>query len=96
MKNIMNSINSWLGVGRKQEKSWVNESNRWKHMIGGAVLSLVFGIGGGICAAGCLEFKDVQWSGSWKSWDWLDFFATIIGSIVGGIAHFSIVYCLFF
>jgi hypothetical protein len=96
MKNIINSINSWLGIGRKQDKGWVSESNRYKHMIGGAVLSLIFGIGGGICAAGCLEFKDVQWSGSWDSWDWADFFATIIGSVVGGIAHFSIVYCLFF
>lgn len=94
MKNLLNSVNNWLGIGHKLEKSWVSESNRYKHAIGGFILSLIFGIGGGICAAGCLEFKDVQWSGSWKSWDWLDFLATILGAIPGSFIHFCLIYLI--
>jgi len=51
-------------------KKWFNESNRWKHFIGG------FGIGlfansvycaayAGLGVASALELKDKLWGGQW-------------------------------
>lgn len=72
--------------------SWIMESNRWKHMIGGFVLGLTLTI---LCALGCaggMEFKDMQHGGKW---DWLDFLATIIGGLVGQAIQILIVYAVF-
>ena len=76
-------------------KSWFTESNRWKHFIGGAVLALFMTIFCAIGAGGGMEFKDVQWSGSWSSWDWLDFIATVLGGIVGQALQALIIYLIF-
>ena len=73
--------------------AWIKESNRWKHIIGGAALSLFFTFFCTLGAAIGMEFKDChhdngdipfkQWD--WSCWDWLDFIATLIGGILGQI-----------
>lgn len=59
---------------------WILESNRPKHVAGGFALGLLLTFISPLTAAGCLEFKDMQWGGKW---DWLDFAATCIGGIIG-------------
>jgi len=70
---------------------WLKESNRWKHLVGGFVLGLFLTFISPITAAGCLEFKDVQWGGRWE---WLDFALTCIGGILGGAINMIIIYLL--
>ena len=60
---------------------WLRESNRWKHLVGGFVLGLFLTFISPLTAAGCLEFKDVQWGGKWS---WIDFLLTCLGGLVGG------------
>lgn len=65
--------------------NWLNESNRWKHIVGGlgvALLapSIACGAYSVAVVASALEFKDKQWGGKIDIIDWL---MTIIG---GGIA----------
>lgn len=64
---------------------WLNESNRWKHIVGGwgvAMLapSIACGVYSVAVVATALEFKDKQWGGKFDLIDWL---MTIIG---GGMA----------
>ena len=73
--------------------SWITESNRWKHLIGGFVLGLALTF---LCALGCaggMEFKDRQWGGSW---DWLDFVATVLGGIIGQGLQILIIYAILY
>lgn len=63
---------------------WFKESNRWKHLVGGFVLGLLLTFISPLTAAGCLEFKDVQWGGKWS---WIDFLLTCIGGFVGGLIN---------
>lgn len=68
---------------------WICESNRWKHLIGGAVLGMTLTV---LCALGCaggMEFKDRQWGGQW---DWLDFLATVLGGLVGQAVQILVVW----
>lgn len=72
---------------------WLKESNRWKHLVGVMVVSMVgtllMGIG---CIAG-MEFKDCHHSygnagkplreWDWSAWDWLDCAAGLLGGIIG-------------
>ena len=78
-------INELFGVAYRFgcPKSWFSESNRWKHFLGGIVLALFGTFFCSLGAAGGMEFKDVQWSGEWENWDWLDFLATILGGFLG-------------
>lgn len=74
---------------------WFLESNRWKHFVGGAVLGLTLTI---LCAVGCaggMEYKDVQYSGKWSSWDWLDFGCTVVGGLLGQVIQAIIIYDCF-
>ena len=70
---------------------WLNESNRMKHFLYaipcGALLTILFVCG---LAAG-MEFKDKQWGGKW---DWLDFFATVIGGVIGQAIVIGIVFII--
>jgi hypothetical protein len=80
---------------------WLEESNRWKHLVGIFVVSLfgtiLMGIG---CVAG-MEFKDVHHSygndgkplreWKWCAWDWLDVWAGMIGGIAATMVHVLIV-----
>ena len=60
--------------------SWINESNRIKHLLyaipAGALLTILFAVG---LAVG-MEFKDRAYGGKW---DWLDIAATLIGGFIG-------------
>ena len=68
------------------------ESNRYKHLIGGAVLGVTLTV---LCALGCaggMEFKDRQWGGHW---DWVDFACTVVGGVIGQTIQILIVYAIF-
>lgn len=84
-QTTLEKTNKFFGVASRFgcPKNWFSESNRWKHFVGGAVLALFGTFFCSLGAAGGMEFKDVQWSGSWKNWDWLDFLATILGGLLG-------------
>lgn len=66
--------------------SFLTESHRWQHLIGGILIGLLsLGCwyaaalaGGGIASA--LEFKDRSWGGKW---DWTDWIVTIAGVVIG-------------
>lgn len=73
--------------------SWIIESNRWKHLIGGFVLGLFLTFLCSLGAAGGMEFKDRQWGGSW---DWLDFVATVLGGIIGQGLQILVIYAIFY
>ena len=68
--------------------SWINESNRIKHLLyaipAGALLTILFAAG---LAVG-MEFKDRAYG---NEWDWLDIAADAIGTQVGEIVHFAII-----
>ncbi|MDY5632533.1 MAG: hypothetical protein SPF56_08610 [Bacteroidaceae bacterium] len=64
---------------------WFKASNRWKHLLGGALIGgMADGwycalLAGG-AAAGSLELKDRLTGGRW---DWVDFGLTMAGACVG-------------
>ena len=79
------------------------ESNRQWHFLGALGLSFLFTFFCGLGAALGMEFKDVQRSNTetnpfkytdWSAWDWLDFLATILGSIVGQILQGLLIWIL--
>lgn len=64
--------------------NWLRESNRWKHLLIGAMIGLLFDnlIGTTICVllvACALEYKDKAYGGRW---DWVDFSLTIAPALV--------------
>ena len=68
--------------------TWFKESNRYKHLLGGAITALIsifaiyiipVGIISAIIAAGCLEIKDKLQG---NKFDWIDFIFTVVGGIV--------------
>lgn len=84
--------------------SWITESNRQWHFLGALGLSLLFTFFCGLGAAIGMEFKDVQHQNpglkpcqydDWTSWDWLDFLATVLGSLVGQIIQAVLIWILF-
>lgn len=70
---------------------WFKESNRWKHLVGGFVLGLFLTFISPLTAAGCLEFKDVQWGGKWS---WIDFTLTCLGGLIGGVINALVLWLL--
>lgn len=79
--------------------SWLKESNRWKHLLGGffvslitniifaKTMSIIIGIYCSVCCAGSLELKDKQYG---NKWDWIDFVLTIVGGVIGTIIYYII------
>lgn len=68
---------------------WINESNRQKHFLFAIPIGLLFTI---LCVLGVasgMEFKDKSYGGKW---DWLDWFATMLGGIVGQAIQCLIIY----
>lgn len=67
--------------------SWINESNRIKHLLyaipAGALLTILFAAG---LAVG-MEFKDCAYGGKW---DWLDIAATLIGGFIGQVIQIGV------
>jgi hypothetical protein len=70
---------------------WFFNSNRYKHfgfaLFFSALFSVFFGLGLGTG----MEYKDYMYK---DEWDWLDWGCTAIGSLIGGIFNFVIVYNL--
>lgn len=69
--------------------SFLKESNRYKHLIGGflvglCALSAFPAIYSAIVAASCLELKDKLHGGKW---DWIDWTITVLGGIFASIMY---------
>lgn len=69
----------------KKMITWLRESNRWKHLIGGITIGVLSddwycATLSGMGIASALEYKDKAHGGSW---DWIDWGLTIAGVIVG-------------
>ena len=66
--------------------SWLSESNRWKHLVGGIAIGILSlgnwytALLAGVGVSSALEFKDRLWGGKW---DWLDWIVTIAGVLIG-------------
>lgn len=73
---------------------WLTESNRQKHFLYAIPIGFVFTILCVLGAASGLEFKDVQYSGSKASWDWLDWTATMLGGLIGQILQIGVIAAL--
>lgn len=65
--------------------NWLKQSNRYKHIVGGAIIDVLCNdawcatlAGAGVASA--LEYKDKAWGGKW---DWVDWGLTVSGVIVG-------------
>lgn len=73
--------------------SFLTESHRWQHLIGGILIGLLsLGSWYAAALAGCgiasaLEFKDKSWGGKW---DWFDWIVTIAGVGIGFGISFTI------
>ena len=89
---------------KKSSISWLLESNRWKHLVGILVLSLLGTFLMGVGCIGGMEFKDVhhangdskpmrEWD--WSAWDWLDVVAGMVGAVVGGGVNALVLWLLF-
>ena len=70
--------------------NWFLTSNRWLHILGCFILSLVFGWQAGVGAMFATEVKDVQHAKSLAAWDWIDVLCNAIGTTIGGLCHFLI------
>lgn len=80
---------------------WIKDSNRWKHILLAVPLGFLFGM---MFAFGCgfgMEFKDCHhdarnaglpiYRWDWSSFDLLDFVATCVGGVVGGLLQVFVV-----
>lgn len=65
--------------------NWFKQSNRWKHLTYGFLVSLVAGFTFTCGAAAGMEFKDNQWGGKW---DGIDFWLTVAGALGGGAIRY--------
>ena len=73
--------------------TWLNESNRMKHLLYAVPVGLIFTI---LCVLGLasgMEFKDRMHGGKW---DWLDWTATMIGGLAGQIIQALIIVVIIF
>ena len=71
---------------------WLKASNRYKHIIGGAVvallaLSVYSAIYAAVVAASCLEYKD---KASGNVWDWADWACTVGGGAIVAVIIYII------
>jgi len=89
--------------------NWLKESNRWGHLKGVYVISLLGTALMGIGCIGGMEFKDCHHSHGnaskpireydWSAWDWLDVAAGAIGCLLAVLTHALVallVYLVFF
>lgn len=65
----------------KKILTWLKQSNRYKHLIGGLIIgafadSDYCAAYAGVGVAASLELKDKLWGGKW---DWTDFSITVFG-----------------
>lgn len=76
----------------KKVIAWLKESNRIKHLAGGAFIGLLandysHSLFGSVIAATCLEYKDRAYGGKW---DWIDYGLTVLGSLLGTLLRYII------
>lgn len=81
--------------------SWITESNRLYHLAIGFVAALFGTLIGAIEVACAMEGKDCHhdkinaglppWKWHFRSWDWLDFSATVLGGVVGQAVQLLII-----
>lgn len=74
----------------KKVIAWLKESNRIKHLAGGAFIGLLandysHSLFGSVIAATCLEYKDRAYGGKW---DWIDYGLTVLGSLFGTLIRY--------
>lgn len=69
-------------------KTWIFESNRHKHMVGGFVVGLFGTILMAIGVASGMELKDSQYG---NKWDWTDWVMTVGGGLIGNIIQAIII-----
>jgi hypothetical protein len=82
MKKIIEKIKAFILNAWK----WFNGlDDKMKHTIVCFIGSLCFGYGFGLGAGFAAEYKDKAWGGSW---DWWDIVADMVGTIIGGMAHY--------
>lgn len=75
-------------VMKKGIIEWFKQSNRWKHLLYGFLVSIIAGFAFTLgCAAG-MEFKDRAWGGKW---DWIDFGLTVAGGLAGLALRLTII-----
>lgn len=67
--------------------NWFKQSNRWKHLLYGFLVSIIAGFAFTCGAAAGMEFKDRAWGGKW---DWIDFGLTVAGALVGAAIRYWI------
>ena len=68
--------------------NWFKQSNRWKHLLYGFLVSIIAGFAFTLgCAAG-MEFKDRARGGKW---DWIDFGLTVAGGLAGLALRLTII-----
>lgn len=63
---------------------WISESNRPQHLIAGVIVGVLFGIIVTAVMAAAVELKDKMHGGAF---DYLDILATMIGGVIGILAH---------
>lgn len=83
-------LRAWFG--------WMQESNRFKHLIAGFLAAALCGIGAAITAGIVTEYKDWCYAGqkggilgifkSNNGFDWLDLAVTTLGGLFGAILHY--------
>lgn len=64
--------------------TWLKQSNRYKHLIGGLLIgafadSDYCAAYAGVGVAASLELKDKLWGGKW---DWIDLAITVLGVVI--------------
>lgn len=83
----------------KKYFKWLLESNRPKHILVGFVIGITLGLTAVFAAAASAEMKDWLWNGQrggtfgWirgNGFDWLDFWATMLGGIIGSLLRYLI------
>mgnify|MGYP006898257684 CR=1 FL=1 len=67
--------------------NWFKQSNRWKHLLYGFLVSIIAGFAFTCGAAAGMEFKDKQAGGEW---DWIDFGLTVAGALAGAAIRYWI------
>ena len=72
-------------------ENWLKESNRDKHFFYAIPVGFIFTI---LCVLGLasgMEYKDKLKGGIW---DWKDWWATILGGLVGQAIQVAIIFCI--
>lgn len=82
----------------KKLLDFLKESNHYKHLIGGFVISIFSlsafnAIYSAIVAASCLELKGKLHGGKW---DWIDWLLTVLGGAISYVIYviISLVFCI--